>query len=152
MFRETYRSTESITKENLPDRFSGDRNFSTAIYFLLNADEFSAFHRLKQDEIWHFYDGSALTIHIIDEKGEYFELVLGKETMEKESLQIAVNGGWLFGASVKKGGSFSLVGCTVAPGFDFDDFEMPSRNELLLKYPHYEKVIRGLTQKLTGLK
>ncbi len=145
-YRENYRSSEIILKENLPDRFTGDRSFSTSIYFLLSSDEFSAFHRIKQDEIWHFYDGSPLTIHIIDEEGNYFDLLLGKEFSENESLQVVVKAGCLFGASLKEENSYSLVGCSVAPGFDFDDFEMPSRTILMKQYPKYKTIIEKISR------
>ncbi|KAA3610464.1 MAG: cupin domain-containing protein [Calditrichaeota bacterium] len=145
-FKETYRSSEIVLTESLPDRFTGDRSFSTAIYFLLTSSEFSAFHRIKQDEIWHFYDGSSLTIHVIDPNGKYFTLNLGKEISEKESLQIVVKSGWLFGATVNLEESFSLVGCTVSPGFDFDDFKMPDREELSMQFPQHQDIIRKLTR------
>jgi uncharacterized protein len=145
-YKEVYRSSEIILKQNLPDRFKGDRSFATSIYFLLTSDEFSAFHRINQDEIWHFYDGAPLTIHIIDKEGNCFEQVLGKQIEEGENLQIVVNAGCFFAASVNEENSFTLVGCTVAPGFDFDDFEMPAREELLNKFPQHEAIIKRLTQ------
>jgi predicted cupin superfamily sugar epimerase len=144
-FREVYRSEETISPQGLPRRFSGERHFSTAIYFLLNEKEFSAFHRIKQDEIWHFYDGNALTIHMIDPSGNYSAVKLGRNPSEGESLLVVVKAGWLFGATVNGENSFGLVGCTVAPGFDFDDFEMPSRAELLDQYPQHKEIIEGLT-------
>jgi len=74
-FREVYRSKETITQSGLPERFSGERNFCTSIYFLLNQTDTSAFHRIKQDEIWHFYAGNALTIHMISPDGNYSSIV-----------------------------------------------------------------------------
>jgi len=145
-FKETYRSKEIISKENLPDRFSGDRCFSTSIYFLLTSNEFSAFHKIKQDEIWHFYEGSSLSIHVIDETGEYFRLFLGKEIEKNESLQVVVKEGWLFGASVNEKNLFSLVGCTVAPGFNFEDFEMPDRTSLMKQFPQHRNIIEKLSR------
>ncbi len=145
-YKETYRSSETILKENLPNRFNGDRSFSTSIYFLLTSNEFSALHRIKQDEIWHFYDGSALSIHVIDENGKYFRLVLGREIEKNESLQIVVKAGWLFGATLNKENSFALVGCTVAPGFDFDDFEMPDRDIVMKQFPQHKDIINKLSQ------
>ncbi len=144
-FKEVYRSPEIILKQNLPDRFNGDRSFSTSIYFLLTSDEFSAFHRIKQDEVWHFYDGLPLTIHIIDKAGNYLERVLGKAIEKGQSLQIIVEAGCFFAASVNRENAYTLVGCTVAPGFDFDDFEMMGRTSLLKQYPEHKETIERLT-------
>ncbi len=126
-FRESYRSTEWIRKQDLPERFSGDRSFSTAIYFLLERDEFSALHRIKQDEVWHFYDGSSLTIHIIETAGTYSTIRLGRRIDFGETPQAVVPAGYWFGATVTDQTGFALVACTVAPGFDFADFELPTR-------------------------
>lgn len=145
-YRETYRSKESIAREHLPERFGGDRAFSTAIYFLLPTGEFSAFHRIKHDEAWHFYEGSVLTLHVIDPKGEYSTMTLGRDVERGEALQAVVAAGCLFGASVDDPDSYALVGCTAAPGFDFDDFEMPGREELLERYPQHTGIIEKLTR------
>ncbi|MCI0453736.1 MAG: cupin domain-containing protein [Candidatus Dadabacteria bacterium] len=145
-YKETYRSKEVIKQEHLPKRFSGNRNFSTAIYFLLIGHDFSAFHRIKQDELWHFYEGSSLTIHIIDQSDKYLEIKIGRNIEDGEALQAVVKAGCLFGTTVNDKNSFSLVGCTVAPGFDFEDFETPSRNELLRKYPQHKKIVEMLTR------
>src|SRR5262249_24506888 len=119
--------------------------FCTAIYFLLRGDEFSAFHRIKQDEVWHFYDGSSLTIHIIDEKGEYSEMNVGRSLGEDAFPQAVVKAGCFFAASVNDPRSYSLVGCTVAPGFDFADFEMPNRKEMCKRFPRHREIIERLT-------
>ena len=144
-FKENYRSNEFISKDALPDRFSGDRTFSTSIYFLLDKDQYSAFHRIKQDEIWHFYDGCSLTIHIIDPVGNYSTVILGKDIDNDENLQIIVPAGCFFAAEINNKNSFSLSGCTVAPGFDFADFEMPKSKVLLELFPQHEKIITNLT-------
>lgn len=141
-FKETYRSGELIARQHLPERFSGDRVFSTSIYFLLCSNNFSAFHRIKQDELWHFYDGSSLTIHIISPEGNYQTITLGRDIENDENLQAIVPAGNYFAAEVNDTSSFSLTGCTVAPGFDFEDFEMPSQNELLALFPGKSTVIR----------
>ena len=112
-FKEVYRSEEYIPKDSLPDRFSGKRTFSTSIYYLLKSDEISAFHRIKQDEIWHFYEGSSLTIHIIDQNGAYKQIKLGRDLDSGESFQATIEKGNLFAATVNQQDSFSLVGCTV---------------------------------------
>lgn len=145
-YKETYRSGEVIPLKTLPERFSGDRVFSTCIYFLLNKDNISAFHRIKQDELWHFYDGSSLTIHIIDPDGSYFISKLGKDIDKGESLQVIVKGGCYFAAEVNDKKSYTLAGCTVAPGFDFADFEMPDRNILIELFPGHMDIIIKLTR------
>jgi len=145
-FREVYRSTESISGEALPGRFSGSRPFSTSIYFLLEHGDFSALHRIKSDELWHFYAGAGLTIHIITPEGNYQRLLLGSDVTTGESFQAMVPAGCWFGAELSADAGFALVGCTVAPGFDFADFEMGVRAVLLQQFPEHENVIRRLTR------
>ena len=108
--------------------------------------EFSAFHKIKQDEIWHFHDGTALKIYVIDENEEYLELILGNNPNNNEQPQVIVKAGWLFAARVIEENSFSLVGCSVAPGFEFDDFEMPARHVLLDLYPQFKSIIIQFTK------
>jgi predicted cupin superfamily sugar epimerase len=146
-FRETYRARETIAGANLPSRFGGDRTLLTAIYFLLEGDEFSAFHRIKQDEMWHFYDGSSLTLHVIDSSGTYTTKILGRCLEQGETPQAVVESGCVFGATVNDPGSFSLVGCTLSPGFEFEDFEMPGRERLIAQYPHHKAIIERLTRR-----
>ncbi len=141
-FKEVYRSHESIAGDALPDRFDGGRVFSTAIYFLLTAGEVSRLHRIRQDEVWHFYDGDSLRLHRIRPDGEHIESLVG---IDGEALPLAVvPAGDYFGAEVA-GNGFSLVGCTVAPGFEFADFEMPSRDELYLQFMQHGELIQRLT-------
>ncbi|MDQ6997167.1 MAG: cupin domain-containing protein [Mariprofundus sp.] len=144
-YREIYRSSEQMPSEGLPARFEGERAFCTCIYFLLSGDEFSALHRIKQDELWHFYAGDGLTVHVIDKAGVYAEKKLGPRLDQGESFQQVVEAGDWFGASLSAGG-YALVGCTVAPGFDFDDFEMPGREYLLGLFPQHSNVINLLTR------
>jgi predicted cupin superfamily sugar epimerase len=145
-YRETYRSDETIIKEHLPSRFNGNRSFSTSIYYLLKGNDFSALHRIKQDEIFHFYAGSSLTIHVIDHSGNYFSIKLGRSMKNGEVPQATVKAGWIFGASVDDSNSYSLVGTTVAPGFDFADFELFGRNRLIELYPRHKNIIEKLTR------
>ncbi len=145
-FRETYRSAEVVSRAALPARFGGDRTFSTAIYYLLDGTDFSAFHRIKQEEIFHFYDGAALTVHVIDPRGNYSEIRVGRNLAAGEVPQAVITAGSIFGATVSDPKSYSLVGCTVAPGFDFADFEMPGQNELCAKFPQYRPIIERLTR------
>jgi predicted cupin superfamily sugar epimerase len=148
-FRETYRASEMISGQSLPARFSGDRASSTAIYFLLAKDEISAFHRIKSDELWHFYGGATLTVHTIASNGEYQQLKLGRDLDNGEFFQATVLAGVWFGAEVSGDGDYSLVGCTVAPGFDFSDFEMGDRAKLLADFPAHEEIIARLTRSST---
>jgi predicted cupin superfamily sugar epimerase len=145
-FRETYRAPEGIALQALPGRFTGDRAFSTAIYFLLAGDDFSALHRIKQDEVWHFYDGSPLTVHVLDEAGAYTVLRLGRRPESGELPQAVVRAGCYFGASLDDASSYALVGCTVAPGFDFADFELPTREQLLALYPRHRALVERLAR------
>lgn len=144
-FKETYRASEIINKEYLPERFPGNRNYKTSIYYLLKGNQTSKLHRIKSDELWHFYDGSGVTIYVIDEKGMLTINKLGLNFDEGELPQIAVKAGNWFGAEVSKPGSYCLAGCTVSPGFDFEDFEMGDRKYLLENFPEFEKIIQRLT-------
>jgi predicted cupin superfamily sugar epimerase len=145
-YRETYRSSEMVAGVNLPARFGGDRTFSTAIYFLLEGNDISAFHRIKQDEVWHFYEGSSLTLHLIDNSGIYTTKSVGRDIQNGESPQVVVEAGWIFAATVNDRASFSLVGCTSSPGFEFDDLEMPGRHRLITLYPQHRAIIEQLTR------
>ncbi len=141
-YKETYRS-EEMTK-CLPDRFSGERNFSTGIYFLLRSQDRSLFHRIKSDELWHFHDGSALTIYILDKNG-LTQRKLGSNPEKGESLQVVIPANCWFGSKIDTPESFTLFGCTVAPGFDFTDFELAKRSELLKEFPEEREIIVTLT-------
>ena len=141
-FKETYRSSVS----NNFDGFEGIRNVSTGIYFLLTKNNFSAFHRIKSDEMWHFYAGDALEIFVIDRNGKLEIIKLGTDLEHGEVPQAVVPANCWFASRVFKLGSFSLVGCTVAPGFDFADFEMAERDDLTKHYPQHTDIIRELTR------
>jgi predicted cupin superfamily sugar epimerase len=141
-YKENYIAAEQIPHASLPHRFSGDRPFSTAIYFLLTQENFSAFHRIKSDECWHFYEGDALLVHVIKEDGNYELIQLGSNTINGEVYQAIVPAGaWFASESV---GAYSFVGCTVAPGFDFTDFELAEKNALLGLYPNQHALIERL--------
>ena len=139
-YRETFRSDQVLT---LTDR---KRNTSTAIYFLLPSGVFSAFHVIRgADEVWHHYAGDAAEIHTIAHDGGHRIEVLGSDMQNGERPQIVVPAGTLQ-AAVPRGMHFALCGCTVSPGFDFADFEMPGRAVLLGRFPQHEGVIRRLTR------
>ena len=142
-FRETWRSAESTAAEALPARFGTARTLSTAIYYLLQAGEHSRLHRLHADEVWHLYDGGPLILHLLTPAGEYVRLTLGREVERGQAFQCVVPNGCWFAAEPAEGAAFALVGCTVAPGFDFADFEMGTRERLLADHPgHRELVVR----------
>ena len=144
-YRQTYRADLILPKDAFP-QFSGSRAVSTAIYFLLDGENFSAFHRLRSDELWHFYIGEPLVVHMIDANGAYSEISLGNNPEAGEVLQAVVKAGCWFASRVRDGKSFALVGCTVSPGFDFEDFELANRKKLVQRYPQHRKLIESLTR------
>lgn len=141
---QNYRSTEHIPASVLPGRFSGSRVFSTAIYYLLEQDDFSAFHKIKSDECWHFYAGDRLDIHVIHANGHYAFIKLGGDVQNGEVFQFVVPAEAWFAVEPAPGSSFGLTGCTVAPGFDFQDFEMAGKATLLKTFPQHHAVISRL--------
>jgi uncharacterized protein len=144
-FRQTYRSDLTIAKAALPN-FPGPRSTSTAIYFLLDGENFSAFHRIRSDELWHFYAGTTLNIHVIDPNGNYSQILLGQNHDHGENFQALVKAGCWFASRVQDPKSFALVGCTVAPGFDFEDFELAKRLDLSQRFPQHKSLIEKLTR------
>jgi hypothetical protein len=145
-FKEVYRSCELIREDVLHSRYKGSRAFSTSIYFLLKGSQVSCLHRIKSDELWHFYQGSPLIIHLIGKNGEYSQINLGYDFERGQVFQTAVPAGLWFCAEVSDRDSYSLVGCTVAPGFDFSDFELGKKKELLALYPQHKKIIEKFTK------
>lgn len=143
-FRETYRAQGKIPDEYLSG-YEGERCRATAILFLIPEGNKSRLHRLKSDEIWHFYIGGPLILVQISPKGEVEEVMLGKDVMAGQKVQHVVPAGYWFGAYPCDGSKYSFVGCTVAPGFEFADFEMGNREELLTQFPHARDVIQKLT-------
>jgi len=145
-YKETYRSQGEIHPESLDASYTGSRNYGTAIYFLLTSNNFSAFHRIKQDEIWHFYQGAPIKIHVINPQGDYHCQVVGTHLEAGEAPQFVVEGGYWFAAEVATKNAYSLVGCTVSPGFSFEDFEMPSRESLIHLFPQHKAIITQFTR------
>lgn len=143
-YKETYRSTGDIAAGCLPEQFGGDRSYSTAIYFLLQQGDFSAFHRIKSDECWHFYEGGTLLIHVLQANGQYSCTRLGRNIHEGEMFQYVVHAGAWFASEPAQSSFYTLVGCTVAPGFDFADFEMANREELAKDFPDQASLINRL--------
>jgi uncharacterized protein len=144
-FRQTYKAELTLDRAALPSCFTGSRAAATAIYFLLEGRNFSAFHRLRSDEVWHFYAGDALVVHVIAADGEYFTIELGNEAEAGQQFQAVAKAGCWFASHVANWKGWALVGCTVAPGFEFEDFEMAKRAELVREYPQH----RGLIERLT---
>ena len=140
-FRETFRAPLSVAAP----ASSASRAASTAIYFLLRAGEFSAFHSVLSDEVWHHYLGATLELHTIDRAGMHQRVELGPHLQHGECPQWVVRAGTLQAARVI-GDGFVLCGCTVAPGFDFADFDIPSRSELTLRYPALSDLIESFTR------
>jgi hypothetical protein len=145
-FREVYRSEARIRANCLPAEFMGDRNFATSIYFLLYASNFSAFHRIRQDEIWHFYAGKTIAIHVIHPNGTYQCQPLGNDIVKGIYPQFVVKAGCWFASEMAQADSYALVGCTVAPGFSFADFELAQRASLCEDFPQHRAIITKLTR------
>jgi predicted cupin superfamily sugar epimerase len=143
-YRETYRSEGRIAASALPSSFGGDRHFATAIYYLLGPGDFSAFHRIRSDETWHFYKGSGLVIHVLSEDGSYARIRLGDRADLGEVFQATVKAGCWFASEPASAEGFALVGCTVSPGFDFRDFEMADAETLKAGWPAERELIERL--------
>ena len=142
-YKETYRSDGLIPARALSN-FNGNRHYSTAIYYLLEQDDFSAFHRIKSDECWHYYAGDVLLIHVLHTDGTYACIQLGAAIDKDEVFQFVVPAGAWFAAECAANSRFVLSGCTVAPGFDFADFEMADKTQLLSTFPQHEAIISRL--------
>lgn len=119
----------------------------TLIYYLLDGDQFSAFHKVKYDEIWHFYKGSSVNLYILTNSKKLLNIKLGNDIKNNEQVQFVIKGNTWFGADIKDKSSYSLIGCSVSPGFDFRDFELGERDRLKIMYPQHECIINRLTRK-----
>lgn len=137
-FKRIFESDVLIPHAQLPDRYTGDRPASSAIYYLLETSDFSAFHRLQADEQWHFYTGAPLELHLLDHAHDHQIIALGNP--EKPLFETVVpHGTWMAARSF---GEFSLVGCTCTPAFHQDDFELGQRAHLMHEFPEHEELIR----------
>lgn len=143
-YKETFQSEEQIGDSELSVNFEGERKLYTSIYFLLTSDDVSHFHRLKSDELWYYHGGSSLSIHVIDESGEYKEIKLGMNLDAGEVPQVLVKKNSIFGSSISEMDTCSLVGCMVSPGFEFQDFELFTQEELMRDYPQHKQIIMKL--------
>ncbi|MBK9440781.1 MAG: cupin domain-containing protein [Comamonadaceae bacterium] len=145
-FRETYRSDGRMTVAGTAND-PVQRNICTCIYFLMEKGNFSAFHQLKSDEMWHFYAGQALEVLELKASGELLCTRLGPDILNGDLHQYVVPANTWFASRVAAGGDFSLVGCTVAPGFDFADFKLADRSDLLARFPQHAPAIVALTRR-----
>ncbi len=145
-FREVYRSEEGIAQRALPARYGSGRNFGTSIYYMLKGNDFSAFHKLHSDEIWHFYEGCTVRIFLLTEDGSCKKLLLGRNVEVGEQLQVLLPHDLWFAAELADTESFALMGCTVSPGFSFEDFMLGSKADLIKQYPQHSTLIQRLSR------
>ncbi len=144
-YREIFKSSIEVGNNVLPKGFSGSRRLSTSIYYLLRAGEISRFHRLRSDEIWYYHIGTGLKIVLIDPEGQKHVRLLGPKIEKAEHLQVFIPAGTIFGAELADSESFSLFSCMVSPGFEFDDFELFEKEDLLQAYPKHADIIEKFT-------
>jgi predicted cupin superfamily sugar epimerase len=144
-FRETYRCSDIIHSDALPERFDGDRNASTAIYFLLPYEHISHLHKIKSDELWHFHAGGPLSLYILHDTSLTIRR-LGLNLDNGEFPQVIIPANTWFGARVTQPDAYTLASCTVSPGFDFQDFEMAIREDVLRTHPQHRDIIFQLTK------
>ena len=140
-FREIYRSNVETDQKNLPHGYQGTRRLSTSIYFLLRSGDISRFHRLRSDEVWYYHYGSNVKIILIDQQGRKYTKLLGPRPERAEQPQVIVPAGTVFGAEITEKNSFGLYGCMVTPGFEFDDFEVFNKEDLIQAYPKHADII-----------
>ena len=145
-FRETWRAAEALPAGALPARYGGPRALGTAIYYLLTPATFSEMHRLASDEIFHFYLGDPVEMLLLAPDGSGEAILLGPDLAAGMRPQVAVPRGVWQGARLREGGRFALLGTTVAPGFEYADYESGARADLLAAYPAHAPAIMGLTR------
>src|SRR5574341_817249 len=145
-FVETYRADEDIPASAMPDRYLGRRNLATAIYYLLTPETFSAIHRLLSDEIFHFYLGDPVEMLQLLPDGSGKVVTLGPDILIGMHPQVVVPRGVWQGARLAPGGRFALLGCTVAPGFTYGDYEHARRQALVEQFPQFQEMIVALTR------
>ena len=163
-YRETYRSEESILINSfdnpdhknklcclseISDDDDGSTNLRpifTLIYYLLDGDQFSAFHKVRFDEIWHFYKGSTVSLYLLTDSKKTLSVRLGNNLDNNEHIHYVIKGNTWFAAEINDKSSYSLIGCSVSPGFDFKDFEIGSKSGLKKIYPQHEFIIDKLSR------
>lgn len=143
-FRETYRSEKIKAPASIFGINSNDsRVISTAIYYLVRPESFSALHRIQSDEIFHFYAGDPVEMIQIDESGKLTSYVIGNDIFSGETPQVVVKRGTWQALKLKEGGAWALMGTTVSPGFEFADFEVGDREKMLKLFPqHCDDILR----------
>ena len=146
-YAETYRCSERIAEAHLPTGYVGDRSLGSAILYLLTPDTFSALHRLKSDEIFHFYLGDPVTMLQLHAGGSSSLVTLGPDILNGQKVQAVIPRGTWFGCILRDGGQWALMGTTMAPGFDFSDYESGRRQELISQFPSQRDTITRLTRK-----
>lgn len=144
-FRETYRAGEALAPGALAARYGGGRAVATAIYYLLTPSAVSALHRLASDEIFHFYAGDPVEQLRLYPDGRGEVVVLGADLAAGMQLQSVVPRGVWQGARLCAAGRYALLGCTVAPGFDYADYEAGERQALAAKHAGFTDWIAALT-------
>ncbi len=141
-YSEIYRSLKTL---NSNEDIGISRNLATSIYFMLKSGQVSKLHKLKSDEIWYFHDGSPLRVFLLNKSGNFQIAILGNNIVQDQQPQLIIPADTIFGAEVILPDTYSLIGCAVIPGFDFKDFELLKRDELLVIWPNYKKLIERLT-------
>jgi hypothetical protein len=141
-YKEIYKCSKTIELLEYPDKI---RNLSTSIYYLLKSGDVSKFHQLLSDEIWYYHYGVPLNVSMIDKKGILKSVKLGYEIEKGQEPQVIIPAGTIFGAYSDEINSYTLIGCVVTPGFDFKDFKLLSKNDLISQYPQYIEIIEKLT-------
>tara|TARA_B100000989_G_scaffold298692_1_gene289197 strand:+ start:40496 stop:40972 length:477 start_codon:yes stop_codon:yes gene_type:complete len=139
-FKQTYAAEDHFT---VPKQYEGStRPAATHIYYLLDGEDYSSWHRIKSDEIWHFYAGSTLSLHILNTDGFLETIKLGNGITEHNAVfHYCVPKELWFAASVDDKDSYSLLGCTVSPGFDYRDWELADNETLLKQFPQHRDII-----------
>lgn len=140
-YRETYKSGIEISNSVLPHGFPGPRRLVTSIYYLLRSGEISRLHRLRSDELWYYHFGSSLKIIMINQEGQKTSKILGSRPDRAEHLQILIPAGTIFAAEITEQNSYSVFGCMVSPGFEYQDFELFNKEDLIQAYPKHASII-----------
>jgi len=145
-FRETYRSRWRVPPEFLPERFGGERSIGTAIYYMVTPESFSRLHRLPGTEVFHFYLGDPAIMLQLHSDGGSATVTLGPDLEAGHQPQVVVRGGVWQGLRLAAGGKWALLGTTMSPGFDYADYEVGVREELVAQYPGVAEIIRAYTR------